>query len=67
MSTTFRPPQMELPVQEGVHYFDLYHGIELKPERQGDKVVLSFRSRGQGIRRDAGHKGAAHSMTDVTV
>src|SRR5580693_4052299 len=34
--------EIELPVQEGVHYFDLYHGVELTPERRGDKVVLTF-------------------------
>jgi gamma-glutamyl hercynylcysteine S-oxide synthase len=35
-------PQMELPVEEGLHYFDLYHGSELAPERHGDKVILRF-------------------------
>jgi iron(II)-dependent oxidoreductase len=35
-------PQMELPAVEGTRYFDLYHGVELKPERKGDKVTLSF-------------------------
>jgi len=35
-------PQMELPVQEGMHYFDLYHGVELIPERRGDTTVLTF-------------------------
>jgi iron(II)-dependent oxidoreductase len=35
-------PEMELPAQEGMHYFDLYHGVELTPERRGDKVVLTF-------------------------
>jgi len=35
-------PQLELPAQEGMHYFDLYHGVELIPERRGDKVVLTF-------------------------
>jgi gamma-glutamyl hercynylcysteine S-oxide synthase len=34
--------EMELPVQEGMHYFDLYHGVELVPERRGDNMVLSF-------------------------
>src|ERR1700678_544173 len=34
--------EMELPVVEGMHYFDLYHGVELTPERRGDKVVLTF-------------------------
>jgi hypothetical protein len=33
---------MELPVEEGLHYFDLYHGVELAPERHGDKVILRF-------------------------
>jgi gamma-glutamyl hercynylcysteine S-oxide synthase len=34
--------QMTVPAAEGVRYFDLYHGIELGPERVGDKAVLSF-------------------------
>ena len=33
-------PQMI--VEEGLRYFDLYHGTELTPERQGDRLVLSF-------------------------
>jgi formylglycine-generating enzyme required for sulfatase activity len=36
-------PQIELPAQDGVRYFDLYHGVELKPVRSRDgKAVLSF-------------------------
>ncbi|MGB9420460.1 MAG: SUMF1/EgtB/PvdO family nonheme iron enzyme [Candidatus Acidiferrum sp.] len=35
--------QLEVPFQEGMHYFDLYHGVELVPERRGDKAVLVFR------------------------
>jgi len=35
-------PQMELPVEEGLHYFDLYHGVELTPERDGNKLRLVF-------------------------
>jgi gamma-glutamyl hercynylcysteine S-oxide synthase len=35
--------QLEVPFGEGVHYFDLYHGVELTPERRGDKSVLAFR------------------------
>src|SRR5713226_8180572 len=35
-------PQMELPFQEGMHYFDLYYGVELTPQRRADKVVLAF-------------------------
>ncbi len=35
-------PQMELPAAEGMRYFDLYHGVELHPARNGDKITLSF-------------------------
>jgi len=36
-------PQIELPSQDGVRYFDLYHGVELKPGRsRSGKTVLSF-------------------------
>lgn len=36
-------PQMELPDMAGMRYFDLYHGVELKPERsQNGKTALSF-------------------------
>ncbi len=35
-------PQIELPAQEGMHYFDLYHGVQLTPESRGNKVVLTF-------------------------
>jgi gamma-glutamyl hercynylcysteine S-oxide synthase len=34
--------QMSIAVSEGSRYFDLYHGTELTPERDGDKAVLSF-------------------------
>ncbi len=35
--------QIELPADEGMRYFDLYHGTELTPERKSDgKIVLSF-------------------------
>jgi formylglycine-generating enzyme required for sulfatase activity len=35
-------PQIEVRLEAGVHYYDLYHGVELTPERRGDKAVLSF-------------------------
>ena len=35
--------EIELQPEEGMRYFDLYHGTELKPERDPDgKTVLSF-------------------------
>jgi gamma-glutamyl hercynylcysteine S-oxide synthase len=41
--------QIELEPQEGMRYFDLYHGIELKPERNANgKVTLSFNIEAHG-------------------
>jgi iron(II)-dependent oxidoreductase len=34
--------EMSVPAQPGMRYFDLYHGVELKPEQEGDSSVLSF-------------------------
>ena len=35
-------PQLELPYKPGMHYYDLWHGVELTPARQADTVALSF-------------------------
>jgi iron(II)-dependent oxidoreductase len=34
--------QMTVPYKEGTRYFDLYHGVELKPVTEGDRSVLAF-------------------------
>src|SRR5271156_3472072 len=34
--------QMSVPYQAGMRYFDLYHGVELHPVREGERSVLSF-------------------------
>ncbi len=34
--------QMDVPSEPGMRYFDLYHGVELKPETDGHAAVLSF-------------------------
>ncbi|MDE3189131.1 MAG: formylglycine-generating enzyme family protein [Acidobacteriota bacterium] len=34
--------QMDVPLTPGMRYFDLYHGVELKPETGGAEPVLSF-------------------------
>jgi iron(II)-dependent oxidoreductase len=34
--------QLELPVQPAMHYFDLWHGVELTPALMNEKAVLSF-------------------------
>ena len=41
-------PQMELRAEEGMRYFDLYHGVELKPERRGGRTILSFSLEAKG-------------------
>jgi formylglycine-generating enzyme required for sulfatase activity len=41
--------QMEVPAKDGLHYFDLYHGVELKPLTRPDgKTVLSFSIEAKG-------------------
>lgn len=34
--------QMRVPYDTKARYFDLWHGVEIKPEREGDSSVLSF-------------------------
>ncbi len=34
--------EIELPNKDGIHYYDVWHGTELKPEQNGAKAVLSF-------------------------
>jgi formylglycine-generating enzyme required for sulfatase activity len=41
--------QMSVPAQEGVRYFDLYHGVELTPEREGNEAALSFSLEAHGM------------------
>jgi iron(II)-dependent oxidoreductase len=41
--------QLEVPADSGVHYFDLYHGVELTPQaRSGNRKVLSFEIEAKG-------------------
>jgi formylglycine-generating enzyme required for sulfatase activity len=42
-------PQMSVPAEDGVRYFDLYHGVELTPEREGTSAVLSFAIEAHGM------------------
>ena len=41
--------QMSVPAADGIRYFDLYHGTELVPERDGDTAVLSFGLEAHGL------------------
>jgi formylglycine-generating enzyme required for sulfatase activity len=34
--------QVLIPYKQGLRFFDLYHGIELKPEVKGEQATLSF-------------------------
>src|SRR5665213_234028 len=34
--------QMSVPAKDGMHYYDLYHGVELRPDREGGNDVLPF-------------------------
>jgi len=40
--------QMEVTVAPGMRFFDLYHGVELKPEMNGQTGVLSFEMEANG-------------------
>ncbi len=42
-------PQLELPYNPGLHYYDLWHGTELIPSHQGGSVTLSFDMEGNGF------------------
>jgi gamma-glutamyl hercynylcysteine S-oxide synthase len=68
-------PEIELQAAEGMRYFDLYHGIELQPERNLEgKVVLSFGVEAHGYGAllatrtapDAGIKALISKMKEMT-
>ena len=37
-----RGRQLRVPVLPGVHYYDLWNGVELSPEKDGNFAILSF-------------------------
>ncbi len=41
--------QMTTPYKQGMRFFDLYHGAELKPEIRGDQATLSFATEAHGF------------------
>ena len=41
--------QITVPYGEGVRYFDLYHGVEIKPAVEDGQAVLSFATEGRGF------------------
>jgi gamma-glutamyl hercynylcysteine S-oxide synthase len=34
--------QLSVPLEPGMRYFDLYHGVELQPRTVGDSAILAF-------------------------
>ena len=57
-------PQIELVPEEGVRYFDLYHGVELTPTKnQAGRNVLSFQIEAHGY----GALLASHSVPDAGI
>jgi formylglycine-generating enzyme required for sulfatase activity len=55
--------QMTVPAQDGARYFDLYHGVELTPQREGSNDVLSFPMEAHGF----GAVMAIHGAPDAQV
>ena len=41
--------QLSVPFVEGTRYFDLYHGVELRPLREGADAILSFSVEAHGL------------------
>lgn len=41
--------QMLVPNERGLHYFDIWHGVELKPRVSGDHATLSFNMEASGF------------------
>ena len=51
--------EISVPAEEGVRYFDLYHGAELTPQKEDGKVVLSFAIEAHGFAALLAVKGDA--------
>jgi gamma-glutamyl hercynylcysteine S-oxide synthase len=55
--------QISVPAEEGVRYFDLYHGVELKQEHEGSEAALSFPIEAHGF----GAVMAIHGSPDAEI
>ena len=49
--------QMEFPAEPGMGYYDLYHGVELRPQAADRRVVLSFPIEAKGYGAILGDEG----------
>jgi gamma-glutamyl hercynylcysteine S-oxide synthase len=41
--------QLKVPFKAGARYFDLWHGVEIHPQREGDRSVISFEIESNGF------------------
>ena len=55
--------QMEIPVSADLHYYDVYHGIELTPQSRGSKHTLRFSLEAKGY----GAILASKTPADITL
>jgi formylglycine-generating enzyme required for sulfatase activity len=53
--------QLEVPAQPGMHYYDAWHGVELKPELEKGRAVLSFPMEANGFGAIVAQREAADS------
>lgn len=56
-------PQMEVTAEPGTHYYDLYHGVELKAEPHDGKAMLSFALEAKGFGAVLASKSAPDAKT----
>ncbi|MGB8913538.1 MAG: SUMF1/EgtB/PvdO family nonheme iron enzyme [Candidatus Sulfotelmatobacter sp.] len=42
-------PELRVPFHAGIHFYDLWHGVELKPALRGGEAILSFEIEGRGF------------------
>lgn len=57
--------QMTVPAEDGMRYFDLYHGVELKPERRGTTDALTFAMEAHGYGAVLAIHGAPDSRLEA--
>jgi formylglycine-generating enzyme required for sulfatase activity len=57
--------QIQLPWKTGARFFDLYHGVELKPEINGAAAILSFPMEARGFGAIAAVYDGDRAMADA--
>jgi formylglycine-generating enzyme required for sulfatase activity len=57
--------QMSMPVETGMHYFDIWHGIELKPTIADGRAYLNFPIEAKGFGAVMATKGSVSGMNEL--